>query len=248
MKNIYKNFLNELENKKAPSFDTIRTYTKDLSDLLDLRYYIVNVVETNDNKILAQYNHADKVIEYNINKINGYMMDPNRNINEQTKLFQAIIANLNAIRHEIRHAEQNKSFLEYEDDFLRIIYIDSMSNQTIYDQMYNQCPLEIDADVQAALESNNFFKVTNNVNGLIDKDLAKKYSLNYMTDLYYNEGELISPAYLYYLALGKEKRYLILKSLIKNNEQRLRYGIDINYKLINDLKKTDDIGAFVKRR
>ena len=174
MKNIYKNFLNELENKKAPSFETIRTYTKDLSDLLDLRYYIVNVVETNDNKILAQYNHADKVIEYNINKINGYMMDPNRNINEQTKLFQALIANLNAIRHEIRHAEQNKSFLEYEDDFLRIIYIDSMSNQTIYDQMYNQCPLEIDAEVQAALESNNFFKVTNYVNGLIDKDLAKK--------------------------------------------------------------------------
>ena len=248
MKNIYKNFIKDLDNNKPTTLKTIKEFTKDIIDLQDLSKYIVNIVETTDNNVIAQYNHANKTIEYNINKINSYILSGKKNLSDRDKNFHSLLTNLSTIRHEIRHAEQNKNYYELIDPLSRYIYVDCMSNQGVYDKMHDLCPLEVDANLEGLLETNKFFKATNNVNGELDEEIAKKYILTNMLDLYKRDGELISPAYLYYLALGHERRYFILRALLKTDEQRLRNGIDISYKLIDELKKAEDINSFIKRR
>lgn len=248
MNNIYKNFIINLNKEKEVTFDSIRNYTKDLVDILDLENYIINVIETNDKNVIAQYDHDRKIIEYNINKINAYSMKNNSNKQLREQLFNNIIMNLQTIRHEIRHAEQNQNYYEILNNIERLIYIDSLSSAYIYENMHDLCPVEVDADFEGIMEIDKFFKQTNYLNGELSKLNALNYVKKSLLSLYKNEqGTTISPALIYYRALKKERRYHMLKASIKSNEQKLRYGFSINDNLLNEIKIADDIKKIIKK-
>jgi hypothetical protein len=175
MENIYKQFMNNFNNEKEVSLEVIRNYTKDIIDLLDLNKYILNVVETTDKNIIAQYDHDRKIIEYNIKKINDYAMKNNKNKSKRELIFDNIIMNLQTIRHEIRHAEQNKNYYELISNIERLIYIDSLCSAEIYDMMYYYCPIEIDANFEGIVEIDNFFKKTNYLNQEMSKEKALSF-------------------------------------------------------------------------
>lgn len=248
MDKLYKNFVKNLNNNKEVTFDSIRNYTKDIVDLFDLNKYIINVIETTDKDVIAQYDHDRKIIEYNLNKINAYAMKSKTEKPLKDKLLNSIIMNLQTIRHEIRHAEQNKNYYEVISNIERLIYADSLSSAIVYEMMHDLCPVEVDADFEGINEVDNFFKKTNYING----ELTQKDALNYvkksLLSLYKDENQnTISPALLYYMALGKDRRYQMLKVSIKTNELKLRYGFNITDALLNDIIITDDVKKVIKK-
>ncbi|MBQ2408119.1 MAG: hypothetical protein II309_01685, partial [Bacilli bacterium] len=62
-----------------------------------------------------------------------------------------------------------------------------------------------------------------------------------------DNGNTISPAYIYYMALRKERRYQMLKVSVKTNELKLRYGFNITNNLLNELEKTEDVKKIIKK-
>ena len=248
MDNIYKNFINNLNNNKEVTFESIRNYTKDLVDILDLKNYIINVIETTDKDVIAQYDHDRKLIEYNLNKINAYSMKSKNNKPLRDQLFNNIIMNLQTIRHEIRHAEQNKNYYEMINNIERLIYIDSLSSLSIYEMMHDLCPVEVDADFEGIVEIDNFFKQTNYLNGEFSKADGLNYVKKSLLSLYKDDdGNTISPAFIYYMALRKERRYQMLKVSVKTNELKLRYGFNITNNLLNELEETEDVKKIIKK-
>ena len=114
--------------------------------------------------------------------------------------------------------------------------------------MYYYCPIEIDANFEGIVEIDNFFKKTNYLNQEMSKEKALSYVKNSLLSLYKDENdEMVSPALLYYMALGKEKRYQMLKVSMKTNELKLRYGFNITDGLLNDIMKANDIKKIIKK-
>lgn len=233
-------------NKKCKilSLEFLRKYAYNIIKKYGADYYINNI---RMHQLLCDY---DMIYNFDSRIIDIYIAQIKTDIIYENEVYykkhpdqyvKTINKNLiYSITHECFHAIQNKFICDI-DNMQRLassLFRDSMQikkyNMTLYYQLYEYFPIEVNAEIMACLFGTNFLNIAEPNNTALNNMQAIKDILN----IYSIDDIYIYPTEVFYKTINEDKRYNELTiNISKSNYKRMILGLPIDDYYIKKLEQ-----------